>query len=114
MQVSRLEHARLYEAPRHHDMRALRLQGWDATRTDAFWVGLSYFLPGGGADHDTAPTERVYVVVEGQVTVTTDQDEATLGPLDSIHLAPGEARSVENRTNRPAAMLVLMTYPPQP
>jgi len=95
-------------------MRALRLQGWDATRTGAFWVGLSYFLPGGGADHDASNTEKVYVVVDGEVTVVTEREEATLRPLDSVHLSPGEARSVENRSSRPATMLVLMTYPPQP
>ena len=31
---------------------------------------------------------------------------------DSCYLAPNEARSIENRTNRPASMLVVMPYPP--
>jgi hypothetical protein len=33
--------------------------------------------------------------------------------MDSVYLAPNEARSVENRTDRQATMLVLMEYPPQ-
>jgi quercetin dioxygenase-like cupin family protein len=51
------------------------------------------------------------VVVDGKVTVTTDEGETTLGPLDSCRLAPGEARSIVNRTNHPASMLVVMPYP---
>lgn len=112
MQVTTLNDAQPYQAPKHHAMMALRLQGFDATDTDNFWVGLSHFLPGGGAEHDATPTEKVYIVVDGEVTVTTADGERTLGALDSVQLAPGEARSVENRTNRPASMLVVMTYPP--
>jgi uncharacterized cupin superfamily protein len=109
--VTTLADARPYEAPKHHAMVALRLQGWDASDTAAFWVGLSHFLPGGGAEHDATPLEKVYVVVAGEVTVVTDAGETTLGPLDSCHLARGEARSVVNRTNQPASMLVVMEYP---
>ena len=111
MEVTRLADARPYEAPKHHDMIGLRLQGHDATGAESFWVGLSHFLPGGGAEHDTTPIEKVYVIVSGEVTVVTDDGEATLGPLDSCRLAPDEARSIVNRTNVPASMLVAMPYP---
>jgi mannose-6-phosphate isomerase-like protein (cupin superfamily) len=89
----------------------LRLQGYDASDAEAFSVGLSHFLPGGGAEFDATPIEKVYVVVSGEVTVVTDEGEVTLRPLDSCRLAPGEARAVENRTNLPASMLVVMPYP---
>jgi mannose-6-phosphate isomerase-like protein (cupin superfamily) len=112
MQVVRLAEARPYDAPKHYDCRALRLQGFDATDVQAFNVGLSHFLPAGGCEHDSTPIEKVYVVTEGEVTVITDSGEATLGPYDSIYLAPGEARSIENRTNRPASMITIMPYPP--
>jgi quercetin dioxygenase-like cupin family protein len=111
MEVVRLKDAKPYEAPKHVDVRTLRLQGFDASGAEKFWVGLTHFLPGGGAQHDATPIEKVYVVVEGEVTVITDGAEATLKPLDSCRLAPGEARSVENRTNSPASMLVVMPYP---
>jgi quercetin dioxygenase-like cupin family protein len=111
MQVTRIGDAQPYEAPKHHGGHMLRLQGHDASDATNYWVGLSHFLPGGGADHDATPLEKVYVVLDGEVTVTTDDGEATLGPLDSCYLAPNEARSVENRTNRPASMLVVMPYP---
>ena len=112
MQVKRLAEAHAYEAPGHHDVRTLRLQGLDASDAQGFWVGLTHFLPGGGADHDATPLEKVYVVVDGEVTVVTDGAEATLGPWDSCYLAPNEARSVVNRTNRPASMLVVMPHAP--
>lgn len=112
MQVRRLADAHPYEAPKHFDCRALRLQGWEASDAQGFWVGLTHFLPGGGCERDATPLEKVYVVTEGEVTVVTDGGEVTLGPYDSCYLAPNEARSIENRTNKPASMLVVMPYPP--
>jgi quercetin dioxygenase-like cupin family protein len=112
MQVVGIEEAGTYEAPGHFDVRTLRLQGADATPVEAFTVGLSVFLPAGGCEMSTTPLEKVYVVIEGEVTIVTDSGEATLGPLDSIYLAPNEARGIENRTNRAASMLVVM--PPVP
>jgi mannose-6-phosphate isomerase-like protein (cupin superfamily) len=112
MEVTRLAEARPYEAPKHVDCRALRLQGWEASRSEGFWVGLSHFLPGGGCERDATPLEKVYVVVEGEVTVVTDDGEQTLRRFDSCRLAPNEARSIENRTNLPASMIVVMPYPP--
>jgi quercetin dioxygenase-like cupin family protein len=111
MQVVRLDDARPYEAPKHFDVRSLRLQGFDASDADGFWVGLSHYLPGGGAERDATPIEKVYVVLDGELTVVTDDGETALGPLDSCRLAPNEARAVENRTNRPATLLVVMPYP---
>jgi quercetin dioxygenase-like cupin family protein len=113
MEVTRLADAQPYEAPKHFDMRGLRLQGFDASGAEAFWVGLSNFLPGGGAEMDATPLEKVYVVIDGEVTIATEDGETTLGPLDSCRLAPGEARSVENKSNLPALMLVVMPYPPK-
>ena len=111
MQVTRLGDARPYDAPKHHGGSMLRLQGYDATDAEAFSVGLSHFLPGGGAEMDATPIEKVYVVVAGEVTVVTDDGEVTLGLMDACRLAPNEARAVENRTNSPASMLVVMPYP---
>jgi mannose-6-phosphate isomerase-like protein (cupin superfamily) len=112
MQVTRLGDARPYRAPKHVDCTALRLQGFDASDVQGFTVGLSHFLPGGGVERDATPLEKVYVVTEGEVTIVTDEGEATLGPYDSIYLAPNEARAIENRTNRPASMITVMPYPP--
>lgn len=111
MQIVRIDDAKPYVAPKHFDMRSLRLQGFDASDARNFWVGLSHFLPGGGAEMDQTPLEKVYVVLAGEVTVITDSGTHTLLPLDSCYLAPNEARAVENRSNLPASMLVVMPYP---
>ena len=111
MQVTRIGAAQPYDAPKHHGGHMLRLQGHDASPAQNYWVGLSHFLPGGGAERDATPLEKVYVVLSGEVTVLTDDAEATLGPMDSCYLAPNEAREVVNRTNLPASMLVVMPYP---
>jgi quercetin dioxygenase-like cupin family protein len=113
MKVTRLGEAKPYVAPKHFDMRSLRLQGSDASDAKNFWVGLSHFLPGGGAERDATPLEKVYVVISGEVTVVTDAGEVRLGPLDSCYLAPNEARSIVNSTNMPASMIVVMPYPPK-
>ena len=114
MKVNRLADVSKYGPPNHFDCTALRLQGWDASDASSFWVGLSHFLPGGGTTHEGTPLEKVYVVVRGEVTVVTDDDEATLGPLDSCHIPAGEARTVVNRTNDVATMIVVMPYPDGP
>jgi quercetin dioxygenase-like cupin family protein len=113
MIVTRLADAKPYEAPKHVDCATLRLQGFDASPVEGFSVGLSHFLPGGGVERDATPIEKVYVVTEGEVTIVTDEGESTLGPYDSIYLAPNEARAIENRTNRPASMITVVPYPPQ-
>jgi len=108
MQVTRIGAAGTYEAPGHFDVRCLRLQGAEASPAEHFTVGASVFLSAGGCEMGATPLEKVYVVLEGEVTVLTEDGEAVLGPLDSCYLAPNEARAIENRTNRAATMLVVM------
>jgi quercetin dioxygenase-like cupin family protein len=107
MKVTRWKAAKQYAAKKHFGMVGFRLQGQEATQTQNFWVGLSQFLPGGGAEKGSSPTEKVYVVLEGEVTIVTSEGETVLGSLDSCLIAPNEERSVENRTNNIARMLVV-------
>ena len=111
MQVTRYDEAPSYEAPKHHECYGLRLQGFDVTDTRHFWMAISHFLPGGGAHEDATPVEKVYLVLDGEVTVSTPDGEATLKKYDSCYLAPNETRKIENRTNSPASMLVAIPYP---
>jgi len=46
-------------------------------------VGISQFLPGGGAGPDSTPFEKVYVVVEGEMTVEIDGVETVWSAMDS-------------------------------
>jgi quercetin dioxygenase-like cupin family protein len=95
----------------HHEVHVLRLQGYDATSTENFWVGLSHFLPGGGGERSATPFEKVYAVTEGEVTISTDDDEEVLGAMDSCVIPADEFRVVANHTNQVATMLVIMPYP---
>jgi quercetin dioxygenase-like cupin family protein len=111
VQVTRYDAAPPYEAPKHHDCFGLRLQGFEVSKTRNFWMGVSHFLPKGGAFEDATPVEKVYLVLEGEVTVITSEGETTLKKYDSCFLSPDESRAIENRTNSPASMLVAIPYP---
>jgi quercetin dioxygenase-like cupin family protein len=112
MQITRFAEARRYDAPNHFDMRSLRLQGFELTASRFAWAGLSYFLPQGGASMDASPLEKIYVVLEGEITVELgDGSVQVLKPLDSCYLPGGEARAIRNDGNAVATMLVVMPHP---
>ena len=122
MQVTRFADAKPYEAPKHHAMTGLRLQGWDVSDSQNFWVGMSQFLPVGGAEMDASPLEKVYLdasplekvylVLSGEVTIILENGEETvLGPKDSCFIGPDEGREIINRTNETVHMLVILNYP---
>jgi len=112
MEVVRFADAKEYHPPLHHGCTALRLQGFDASGADFAWAGLSHILPGGGADMDAGPLGKIYVVVEGAVTVAlADGTTAVLEKLDSCFIPAGEAREVRNHGNAVASMIVVMPYP---
>ena len=111
MHVTRFADAAAYEAPNHWGVAGLRLQGFEAGGPENQWIGLSQFLPGGGAGPDSTPFEKVYVVLEGEMTVEANGVTATLGPLDSCTIPPDEVRRIENRTNHVCKMLVVIPYP---
>jgi mannose-6-phosphate isomerase-like protein (cupin superfamily) len=100
-----------YEAAGHFKMAAIRLQGKEETGTDNVWLGLSHFLPGGGAEMGSSNSEKIYFVLSGAVTVIgKDKKELVLGPMDSLYIPAGEERSIINREKLPASMLVFSTY----
>jgi len=107
MHLKRFEDAEAYEAPNHFGVVGLRLQGFEDGGPKNQWVGLSQFLPGGGAGPDSTPFEKVYVVLDGEMTV-----ETVLGKFDSCTIPPGEIRKIENRRNDVCTMLVVIPYPP--
>ena len=105
-----LKQVKPYEAAGHFNMVALRLNGKDETGAEKFWVGLSHFLPGGGATFGATPAEKYYFVLDGEITVKTKKEEITLGPWDSVYIAPNEGREIINKTNKPVSMLVVINY----
>ena len=112
MEITRFKDARRYDAPNHYDMRGLRLQGFDASASTFAWTGLSHFLPGGGAEMDASPLEKIYVVIEGAIIIElADGEKHLLSRLDSCFVPGGEARAIRNEGNSVATMLVIMPYP---
>ncbi len=112
MHVKRFAEAKPYEAPNHRGVFGLRLQGFEDNGPKNQWVGYSQYLPGGGAGPDATPFEKVYVVLEGEMTVIVDGKETVLKAMDSCTIPPGEVRELNNRTNDICKMLVVIPYPP--
>ena len=111
MKKINLDEVKSYSAPGHFGMVAMRLNGKEETGAEKFWVGLSHFLPGGGAEYayEDSPTEKFYFVLDGEITVKSKKEEITLGPLDGVYLAPHEGREIINNTNMPVTMLVVIS-----
>jgi glyoxylate utilization-related uncharacterized protein len=116
VQITRFSQAPRYDAPKHFDMRSLRLQGFGVTASRFAWVGLSHFLPDGGATMDAGNLEKIYVVLAGEITIElSDGAQHVLQPLDSCHIPAGEGRAIRNNGNGVATMLVVMPHPePRP
>ena len=83
MLVNRFADAEKYEAPNHWDVTGLRLQGFADGGPENQWVGLSQFLPG-GAGPDSTPFEKVYVVLEGEMTVTIDGEDTVRLAVEQV------------------------------
>ena len=113
MHLKRFADAIPYEAPNHRGVVGLRLQGFEPGGPVNQWVGYSQFLPGGGAGPDNTMFEKVYVVLEGEMTVIVGGAETILGPMDSCTIPPGEVREIINRSNHTCKMLVVLPYPPK-
>lgn len=112
MKKIELKDVKPYSAPKHFNMTALRLHGREESDSKKFWMGMSHFLPQGGAEYDESPTEKVYFVLDGEVSVIAkDKTKIVLKRWDSIHIGPNEGRSLVNESNQPATMLVVINYP---
>jgi quercetin dioxygenase-like cupin family protein len=112
MHLKRFDEAQPYDAPNHRGVVGLRLQGFEPDGPTNQWVGLSQFLPGGGAGPDSTPFEKVYIVIDGEMTVIVDGRQTVLRKFDSCTIAPHEVRLIENRTNHTCTMMVVIPYPP--
>jgi len=112
MQLKRFADAKAYEAPNHRNYSSLRLIGPD-DGASKFVVGLSHFLPGGGAGPDASPTEKVYTILSGELTVIVGGKETVLKPLDSCFIGANESREIINRGNEVVTMIVAVSAPPK-
>ena len=106
--------AKAYNAPGHFDMRAIRLHSKEESDCVNFTLGMSHFLPGGGTDYVEPPVEFIYFILEGEMTVSDKEGKeiCTLKKHESMHFAAGEGKSILNKTNYPATMLVIASMLP--
>lgn len=107
MRVTRISDAEPFQPVGHSGVGPVRLQGGASTPTTDFTVALSHYLPGGAAELAPQDAETVYVILSGQLVMAADGEEVALDPNDSVHFTVGTLRTVENRTNLPASMLVI-------
>lgn len=114
MFVKRFADAKTYDAPNHWGVTGLRLQGFEDDGPQNQWVGFSQFLPGGGAGPDSTPFEKIYVILEGEMSVEIDGVETILTSMDSCTIPAGQVRRIENKSNHICKMLVVMPYPNAP
>lgn len=113
MEITRFPDAPFYTLPDHEDVVAKRLQGAQVTTTDFAVVGHSYFRDGAVVRMGAGAIGKVYVIVEGSLILEQDDGvRHVLHALDSIFIAPGEARAIRNESGAPATMIVIT--PPLP
>jgi len=104
--------AKEYVAPNHRACTTLRLFGAEAGGSKGLIVGVSHFLPGGGAGPDASPPEKVYYVLAGELTVIVGGKETVLKKDDSCYIGPNESREIVNRSNEVCTILVAVAAPP--
>ena len=112
MIVRKLSEAKPYEAPNHREYKSLRVFGAEMGGSQALIFGVSHFLPGGGAGPDASPPEKVYYVLEGELTVIVGGKETVLKKNDSCYIGPNESREIINRTNAVCTIFVAVASPP--
>ena len=101
-----------YEAPGHFECLTTRLHNPDDVNDGTIVMGLSHFLPGGGANMAPARFEMVYYIQKGEMTVTLDDGkEYVLHAGDSLHFGPGTGRACKNTGVECAEMITVVEYP---
>ena len=111
--IVRRNEAVTYEAAKHFDVRTTRLHNTEDVPEGSIIMGLSHFLPGGGAEMAPANFEMVYYIAEGEITVTLVDDAGqeeryVLLAGDSVHFNKGTQRASLNTGCVAAQMLVIM------
>lgn len=108
MHIRRFSEAPQFQAPKHWDMRSLRLQHLGTPGgPEHFGVSLSYFLPGGGAGPDASPSEKSYVLLEGDLEIRAGDETGRLNRYDSCLVPAGQERYLVNPGPTVATVLVI-------
>ena len=68
-------------------------------------------VPGGGTDFGANALESIYYILDGEMTLKTDDGETVLSAGDSFHCCPGCNKSVTNTGTTVCRMLVALLKP---
>ena len=110
MKVKRFNDAKSYEAANHRGYTSFALIN-KAEGIKNFTLGLSHFLPGGGAGPDAGAVEKTYTILSGELTIIVNGQETILEPMDSCYIPAGETREIINNGNDVVTMLVAVEMP---
>jgi quercetin dioxygenase-like cupin family protein len=111
--ITRANEATTYEAPGHYDVRTTRLHNAADVNDGRLVMGLSHFLPGGGAKQNAVPAEFIYYIVSGEMTITLDNGTFVLKAGDTIHCGPMTTKEIKNTGISVTTMLVILLPPVQ-
>jgi quercetin dioxygenase-like cupin family protein len=109
--ITRINESYVYEAPGHFGCLTTRLHDPQDVNEGGLIMGLTHFLPGGGTDLGNNMMESIYYIIEGEMTLTTDDGDTVLRAGDSFHCGPGTNKCVKNTGTTSAQMLVALTAP---
>jgi quercetin dioxygenase-like cupin family protein len=112
--ITRANEAARYEAPGHFDVCTTRLHNPVDVNDGRIAMGLSHFLPGGGASKSSSPSEIIYYIIKGEISVTLEDGIFVLKAGDSIHLGPMTTKEIKNTGIVTAEMLVMALPKAQP
>ena len=97
-----------YDAPKHYGVFGLQKFVKESDRVKVFY---SYFQPNGGAEMSGSPTEKIYYVVKGSITVNGKGESHVLDKGDLIFIGANEEREMIINNGKPAEVLVFIITP---
>lgn len=97
-----------YEAPKHFGVFGLQKFVEESQRVKVFY---SYFQPNGGADMSGTPTEKIYYIAKGSITVNGKDETHRLDQGDLIFIGANEEREMVINDGKPAEVLVFVINP---
>ncbi len=103
--LHRIADALAFQPEGHTGVSPVRLTG--TAPDEPISVVLSSYEPGAHAERSPVALDTVYLVLTGRLTVSLDDEQVELAGLDSLFLAAGCVRAVDNLTGEPASMFVI-------
>ena len=97
-----------YEAAKHFGVFGLQKFIKESDRVKVFY---SYFQPNGGAEMAASPTEKIYYVAKGSITVNGNGESHILNKGDLIFIGADEEREMIINNGKPAEVLVFIITP---